>query len=46
MIDEAKISGIIPAELTFNGMCVVWPPTMRWPRMRLATWTGILRWPS
>ena len=35
-MDEAKISGIMPAEFTFSGMCVVSPPTIRLPRIRFA----------
>jgi hypothetical protein len=46
MIDIAKISGIIPAELTLSGMCVLWPPYIRVPRMRFAYCTGMRRWAS
>ena len=45
MIEEAKITGMTPAVLTRSGRCVVCPPYMRRPTMRLAYWTGIRRWP-
>ena len=45
MIDNAKISGIMPAAFTFSGMCVLWPPYIRLPRMRLAYCTGMRRSP-
>ena len=35
--------GITPAVLTRSGMCVLCPPYMRRPTMRLAYCTGILR---
>ena len=44
-IDEAKMIGITPPVLTFNGMCVLEPPYMRRPTTRLAYWTVIRRCP-
>ena len=46
MILMAKINGIIPDELTFNGMYVVVPPKTRLPRIRFAYWTMMRRCPS
>ena len=40
---DAKMIGITPAVLTRSGMCVLWPPYILRPTMRLAYWTGILR---
>ena len=43
MIEEAKMGGMTPEVLIFNGKCVLWPPYMRLPTTRLAYCTGILR---
>ena len=42
----AKMIGMTPDWLTFNGMYVLCPPYMRRPTTRLANWTGMRRWPS
>ena len=41
-MEDAKITGITPAVLTFNGMLVAWPPTILRPTIFLEYWTGIL----
>src|SRR5262249_17684619 len=43
--DDAKITGMTPAWLTFSGKYVEVPPYMRRPTMRLAYCTGMRRWP-
>ena len=43
--DDAKITGMTPAWLTFNGRYVDEPPYIFRPTMRLAYCTGIRRWP-
>ena len=42
--DEAKITGITPAMLIFNGMYVDEPPSVRRPTTRFAYCTGMRRW--
>ena len=42
--DDAKMTGMTPAWLTFSGMYVEVPPYIRRPIMRLAYCTGIRRW--
>src|SRR5882757_5429765 len=42
--DEAKMTGMTPAWLTFSGMYVDVPPYARGPIMRFAYCTGIRRW--
>ena len=44
--DDAKIIGITPAVLTFNGMFVDCPPTVLLPLTFWEYWTGILLSPS
>ena len=41
----AKMMGMTPAWLNFNGIYVLCPPYMRLPTTRLANCTGIRRWP-
>src|ERR671919_1218166 len=41
----AKMIGITPAWLTFNGIYVLPPDVIRRPTTRLAYCTGIRRWP-
>jgi len=45
IIDEAKIGGITPEVLIFNGRCVLWPPYIFRPTILFAYWTGIRRCP-
>src|SRR5262245_39061211 len=45
-IELAKITGITPDWLTFNGMEVLWPPIIRRPTTRRANCTGMRRWPD
>jgi len=41
MIDDAKMGGITPAVLNFNGRCVLCPPYILRPTILFAYWTGI-----
>ena len=45
MSDDAKITGITPAWLTFSGRYVDVPPYILRPTIRLAYCTGMRRWP-
>jgi len=45
MIDDAKMGGMTPDVLILRGRCVVCPPYILRPTMRLAYCTGILRCP-
>ena len=44
-MDEAKMTGMTPPVLTFNGMCVLEPPYIRRPTTRLAYCTVTRRCP-
>jgi hypothetical protein len=43
-MEEAKIGGMTPEVLSFKGRCVLCPPYILLPMIRLAYWTGIRRW--
>ncbi len=45
IIEEAKMGGITPDVLILSGKCVLCPPYILRPTIRLAYWTGIRRWP-
>ena len=42
IMEDAKITGITPAVLTFSGILVDWPPISFLPTIFLEYWTGIL----
>ena len=45
-IDDAKMTGMTPPVFTLSGMCVLDPPYIRRPTIRLAYCTVTRRWPS